>query len=135
MKQSAEWIPGTKTVAFLGSSAAGKSSVINSLLDFPDIVSTVRNLELSGKHFILIKGNRGILAQPNTTVVTEYMQKDLGQAQSIKVEVEYRIIGRLLCSEPSARASARQVPGKSWFKEYLAHCTQSMIVREELSSN
>lgn len=64
-KQSGEWIPGTKIIAFLGNSGAGKSSVINALLDFPDIASTVRNLELSGKHFILIKGNRGILAQPS----------------------------------------------------------------------
>lgn len=72
VKQSGEWIPGTKTIAFLGNSAAGKSSVINALLDFPDIASTVRKLELSGKLFILIKGNREILAQqiprllPNT---------------------------------------------------------------------
>ncbi|KAF3397951.1 Nuclear GTPase SLIP-GC [Penicillium rolfsii] len=70
-KQSGEWIPSTKTIAFLGNSEAGKSSVINALLDFPSIAAT------------------GNIGSAITTVVTEYRQKDLGQTQRIKIEVEY----------------------------------------------
>lgn len=47
VKQSGELNFGTKTIAFLGNSGVGKSSVINSLLDFPDIASIVRNMKLS----------------------------------------------------------------------------------------
>ncbi|CEO58542.1 hypothetical protein PMG11_03258 [Penicillium brasilianum] len=60
-----------ETIAFLGSSGEGKSSVINSLLDFPRLATA------------------GDFGSACTSIVTEYRQKKSGQSQRIKVEVEY----------------------------------------------
>ncbi|KAI1870179.1 hypothetical protein JX265_006349 [Neoarthrinium moseri] len=62
---------GTKTIAVLGDSGQGKSSLINSLLDFPDIAKT------------------GDIGSACTSVVTEYKQKRKEHVAPITIEVEY----------------------------------------------
>ncbi|KAL9106686.1 MAG: hypothetical protein Q9227_008338 [Pyrenula ochraceoflavens] len=61
----------TRTVAVLGDSGEGKSSVINSLLHYPDIART------------------GDLGSAETAVVTEYRQKTEAHTAPITIEVEH----------------------------------------------
>ncbi|KAF5688802.1 hypothetical protein FCIRC_1708 [Fusarium circinatum] len=61
----------TRTVAVLGASGEGKSSLINSLLHFPGVAET------------------GDLGSACTSVVTEYRQKKADQTEPITINVEY----------------------------------------------
>ncbi|KFY44996.1 hypothetical protein V494_01204 [Pseudogymnoascus sp. VKM F-4513 (FW-928)] len=61
----------TRTIAVLGDSGEGKSSLINSLLHFPGISKT------------------GDIGSACTSVVTEYRQKTTEQVAPITIEVEY----------------------------------------------
>ncbi|KAJ5195100.1 uncharacterized protein N7498_008538 [Penicillium cinerascens] len=61
----------TETIAFLGSTLAGKSSVINSLLDFPRLATA------------------DDFGSAVTSIVTEYRQMKPSQSHRIQVEVEY----------------------------------------------
>ncbi|KAJ5662663.1 hypothetical protein N7462_011589 [Penicillium macrosclerotiorum] len=61
----------TQKVAFLGDSMSGKSSLINSLLDFPRLAAA------------------DDFGSAVTSIVTEYRQKRPSQTQRIQVEVEY----------------------------------------------
>ncbi|EAQ83066.1 hypothetical protein CHGG_10884 [Chaetomium globosum CBS 148.51] len=61
----------TKTIAVLGDSGEGKSSLINSLLDFPGIAKT------------------GDIGSACTSVVTEYRQKTREHTAPITIEVEH----------------------------------------------
>ncbi|KAJ6002789.1 hypothetical protein N7451_005336 [Penicillium sp. IBT 35674x] len=61
----------TETIAFWGSSLAGKSSVINSLLDFPRLAAA------------------DDFGSAVTSIVTEYRQMKPAQTERIKVEVEF----------------------------------------------
>ncbi|RDL37034.1 Uncharacterized protein BP5553_04467 [Venustampulla echinocandica] len=63
--------PGTRTIAILGDSGEGKSSLINALLHFPDIAKT------------------GDIGAACTSVVTEYRQKTAIHVAPITIEVEY----------------------------------------------
>ncbi|KAL8365133.1 hypothetical protein RB595_004106 [Gaeumannomyces hyphopodioides] len=77
----------TRTIAVLGDSGQGKSSLINSLLHYPDVAQT------------------GDIGSACTSVVTEYRQKTNQQSAPIMLEVEYLsgseiedMIGELLWS-------------------------------------
>ncbi|KAH6678502.1 hypothetical protein B0J14DRAFT_582898 [Halenospora varia] len=61
----------TRTIAVLGDSGEGKSSLINSLLHFPEIAKT------------------GDIGAACTSVVTEYRQKTKDHTAPITIEVEY----------------------------------------------
>ncbi|RDW73267.1 hypothetical protein BP6252_07174 [Coleophoma cylindrospora] len=61
----------TRTIAVLGDSGQGKSSLINALLHFPEIART------------------GDIGTACTSVVTEYRQKTRDQQAPITIEVEY----------------------------------------------
>ncbi|KAJ5559991.1 hypothetical protein N7513_002390 [Penicillium frequentans] len=61
----------TETIAFWGSSLAGKSSVINSLLDFPRLAAA------------------DDFGSAVTSIVTEYKQMKPAQTERIKVEVDF----------------------------------------------
>ncbi|KAH8649442.1 hypothetical protein BGZ60DRAFT_534676 [Tricladium varicosporioides] len=61
----------TRTIAVLGDSGEGKSSLINSLLHFPEIAKT------------------GDIGAACTSVVTEYRQKTRDHTAPITIEVEY----------------------------------------------
>ncbi|KFY49525.1 hypothetical protein V496_09946 [Pseudogymnoascus sp. VKM F-4515 (FW-2607)] len=67
----------TRTIAVLGDSGEGKSSLINSLLHFPDIAKT------------------GDIGAACTSVVTEYRQKTTDHLAPITIEVEYLSIGEI----------------------------------------
>ncbi|QKD53759.2 uncharacterized protein FOBCDRAFT_260326 [Fusarium oxysporum Fo47] len=61
----------TRTIAVLGDSGEGKSSLINSLLHFPGVAQT------------------GDIGSACTSVVTEYRQKKAGHTAPITIDVEY----------------------------------------------
>ncbi|CAJ0551485.1 Ff.00g114150.m01.CDS01 [Fusarium sp. VM40] len=61
----------TRTIAVLGDSGEGKSSLINSLLHFPGVAQT------------------GDIGSACTSVVTEYRQKKAGHTDPITIDVEY----------------------------------------------
>ncbi|TVY75935.1 hypothetical protein LSUE1_G004583, partial [Lachnellula suecica] len=61
----------TRTIAVLGDSGEGKSSLINALLHFPEIAKT------------------GDIGAACTSVVTEYRQKTAAHTSPITIEVEY----------------------------------------------
>ncbi|OBT81787.1 hypothetical protein VE02_09856 [Pseudogymnoascus sp. 03VT05] len=67
----------TRTIAVLGDSGEGKSSLINSLLHFPDIAKT------------------GDIGAACTSVVTEYRQKTTDHLAPITIEVEYLSIDEI----------------------------------------
>ncbi|KFY95308.1 hypothetical protein V500_02839 [Pseudogymnoascus sp. VKM F-4518 (FW-2643)] len=67
----------TRTIAVLGDSGEGKSSLINSLLHFPDIAKT------------------GDIGAACTSVVTEYRQKTTNHVAPITIEVEYLSISEI----------------------------------------
>ncbi|KFZ06243.1 hypothetical protein V501_07587 [Pseudogymnoascus sp. VKM F-4519 (FW-2642)] len=67
----------TRTIAVLGDSGEGKSSLINSLLHFPNIAKT------------------GDIGAACTSVVTEYRQKTTDHLAPITIEVEYLSIGEI----------------------------------------
>ncbi|RFU23756.1 hypothetical protein B7463_g12581, partial [Scytalidium lignicola] len=79
----------TKTIAILGDSGEGKSSLINSLLQCPGIAPTVRVLVLTsvGNLFSLYF-KQGDLGSACTTVMTEYRQKLTRHTAPITIEVE-----------------------------------------------
>ncbi|XEV04523.1 hypothetical protein FSHL1_009810 [Fusarium sambucinum] len=61
----------TRTIAVLGDSGEGKSSLINSLLHFPGVAQT------------------GDIGSACTSVVTEYRQKKVEHTEPITIDVEY----------------------------------------------
>ncbi|OBT96981.1 hypothetical protein VE01_05489 [Pseudogymnoascus verrucosus] len=67
----------TRTIAVLGDSGEGKSSLINSLLHFPNIAKT------------------GDIGAACTSVVTEYRQKTTDHLAPITIEVEYLSMGEI----------------------------------------
>lgn len=111
MKQAGELNFSTKTIAFLGNSRVGKSSVISSLLDFPDIASNERT--------------------SNYLVNFWYLSKEIGEHELRLDHGRYRIQTNGFRPSPVHLIEVEylsQVASKDHIKEILWSFRQSIIL-------